>query len=270
MSDWIHQLGQIITKEQIFNTMWAIVLVMLGMFVAKKSENAVAKLSKLDTQQRIMFSRFTKYGILTLAFAAALNQLGFDLKVILGAAGVLTVAIGFAAQTSASNLISGLFLMVERPFVVGDAIKVADITGTVVSIDLLSSKIKTFDNLMVRIPNETLVKSNIINYTYFPVRRADITVGVSYSADLKRVEEILREVARSHPFCLTEPEPVFAINGFGDSAINVQIFVYTITENLQTMKNDLHMEIKRRFIEEHIDIPFPVRTLIMQQPTVQA
>ncbi|MES2855753.1 MAG: mechanosensitive ion channel family protein, partial [Bdellovibrionota bacterium] len=197
IQEWLREISQLITKQHIFNLMWATILMIGGMFIARKAESAVSRLSQLDFQQRILFSRFAKYGIFMLAAAAALNQLGFDLKVILGAAGVLTVAIGFAAQTSASNLISGIFLMVERPFVVGDAIKVADLSGTVVSVDLLSSKIRTFDNLMVRIPNETLVKSNITNFSYFPIRRADISVGVSYSSIIERVEEILRDVALS-------------------------------------------------------------------------
>ncbi|MFN9975907.1 MAG: mechanosensitive ion channel family protein, partial [Phycisphaerae bacterium] len=113
----------------------------------------------------------------------ALDSLGFDLKVLLGAAGILTVAVGFAAQTSASNLISGLFLMFERPFVVGNSIVIGDLRGEVVAIDMLSTKIRTFTNMMVRIPNETLVKSNIVNLSYFPIRRVDLEVGVAYSSD---------------------------------------------------------------------------------------
>jgi small-conductance mechanosensitive channel len=266
MNNWIHEISQTITPQHIFNLCWAAVILVGGAFIARKSESTVSRLSQLDFQQRILFSRFTKYGIFTLAIAAALNQLGFDLKVILGAAGVLTVAIGFAAQTSASNLISGIFLMVERPFVVGDAIKVADFSGTVVSVDMLSSKIRTFDNLMVRIPNETLVKSNIINYSFFPVRRADLSVNVAYSANIERVEQILREAALANPLCLNEPEPIFVFDGFGESAMKAQILVFTVSDNLQILKNELYADIKRRFDNEGIQMPYPTRVLVMAQP----
>ena len=110
---------------------------------------------------QILLKRAIFYGIMILMSMSALRELGFDLSVILGAAGILSVAIGFASQTSASNLISGLFLMMERPFSIGDVIRVEQTTGEVISIDLLSVKIRTFDNLYVRVPNESMIKTHM-------------------------------------------------------------------------------------------------------------
>ena len=124
-------------------------------------------------------------------FVSALRELGFDLSVVLGAAGILSVAIGFASQTSTSNLISGLFLMLERPFSIGDVIKVDSTTGEVISIDLLSVKIRTFDNLFVRSPNESMIKTQVTTLTKFPIRRADLQVGIAFKEDIERVKEIL-------------------------------------------------------------------------------
>ncbi|RXM22074.1 mechanosensitive ion channel, partial [Citrobacter sp. AAK_AS5] len=90
-----------------------------------------------------------------------------------------------------SNLISGLFLVMERPFVVGDVITVDDVTGEVLTIDMLSTKLRTFDNLYVRMPNETIIKSRVTNLTHFPIRRIDLRLGVAYREDLARVRAVL-------------------------------------------------------------------------------
>jgi small-conductance mechanosensitive channel len=178
----------------------------------------------------------------------------------------LTVAVGFAAQTSASNLISGVFLMVERPFTVGDVIGVGELNGEVMSVDLLSSKIRLFNNLMVRIPNEKLVKSDIVNYSYFPVRRVDFKMGVSYDTDPRFVEQVLRRVATNHPLCLEDPRPVFVFSGFGDSAMNLQFQVWTLRANMGTLQNDLYRDIKLAFDANGIEIPYPTTTAIPPRP----
>lgn len=263
--EMLDELKGLITREHVLNIFSSIVIVFVGLFVARRTNKPIDRLTHLDTQQRIVFGKFARYGVLALTAAAALNQLGFDLKVVLGAAGVLTVAVGFAAQTSASNLISGIFLMIERPFVQGDLVQVGDITGEVVTIDLLSTKLRTVNNVMVRIPNETMVKSNITNFTYFPIRRLEISIGVGYGSDLSEVERILRAAAESHPLCLEEPEPIFVFAGFGDSAMNVQILVWTTLANILKVKNELNVDIKARFDEAGIDIPFPIRTILMPE-----
>jgi len=133
--------------------------------------------------------------------------MGFQLSVLLGAAGILSVAIGFASQTSASNLISGLFLIGEGPFAIGDFIRVGTTEGEVLSIDLLSVKLRTPDNLFVRIPNEQLIKSEVVNLTRFAIRRLNLAVGVAYKEDIPRVRHILMQVATDNPLCLNEPAP---------------------------------------------------------------
>lgn len=265
MRELVNDLSGIITKAHVFNFTYAVIILVVGFYIGGLTSKPINRLTQLDPQQRLLFSKFARYGVVLLAIAAAMSQLGFDLKVVLGAAGILTVAVGFAAQTSASNLISGIFLMVERPFVTGDVVRVGDIEGVVVSIDLLSTKLRTFTNLMVRIPNETMVKSNIVNFTHFPIRRVDITVGVGYSSDIRKVEAILREAAAAHPLCLEEPEPLFFFQGFGDSSLNVQISVWTLVPNVLAVKNDLFIDIKERFDTNGIDIPFPIRTIYMPE-----
>jgi small-conductance mechanosensitive channel len=183
--------------------------------------------------------------------------LGFDLQVLIGAAGILTVAIGFASQTSASNLISGLFLMMERPFIVSDVICVETTTGEVVSIDLLSVKLRTFDNLFVRIPNETMIKTEVTTLTKFPIRRVDLELGVAYKEDLKKVKALLMEISEKNPMSLEEPAPLFILQGFGTSSIDIKFSVWTQRENFLAVKNAMLESIKESFDEHNIEIPFP-------------
>ena len=190
-----------------------------------------------------------------------LNAIGFNLGVLIGAAGVLSVAIGFASQTSASNIISGLFLVAERPFSVGDLIKVGETTGEVLSIDLLSVKLRTFDNLFVRIPNETLIKSEVTTLTRFPIRRIDLSIAVALKEDIKAVRKVLEKVAEANPLCLDEPKPKFVFLGFGDSSLNMQFSVWVKRESFIELKNSIHEEIKEAFDAESIEIPFPHRSL---------
>jgi small-conductance mechanosensitive channel len=209
----------------------------------------------------MIMRRVVFYTLLGIVIASTLHQLGFKLGVLLGAAGILTVAIGFAAQTSASNLISGLFVIAERAFEVGDIIRVDNTTGEVLSVDLLSVKIRTFDNLFVRIPNESIIKSQITNLTHFPIRRIDMQIGVAYKEDLEHVKKVLFEVADKNPLCLEEPGPLYIFQGYSDSALSMQFSVWVKIENFLLLKNSIHEQVKAAFDEAGIEIPFPHRTL---------
>lgn len=214
--------------------------------------------------QRMFFVRkVVRYLLAVFTFVWTLRELGFDLGVLLGAAGVLTVAIGFAAQTVASNLISGLFLMGEHPFGVGDIIDVGGVAGEVLSIDALSVKIRTFDNLMVRVPNETMLKSNVTNRTRFPIRRVDMQMGVAYKEDIAKVRELVLAVADANPICLEEPRPLFIFNGYGGSSLDFQLSVWTTHANFLDVRYTMHERIKRVFDENGIEIPFPHRSIAM-------
>lgn len=188
---------------------------------------------------------------------SVLNEVGFSLAPLLGAAGILGVALGFASQTSVSNIISGFFLLAEEPFKVGDIVEVGEAIGVVLSIDMLSVKLRTFDNKMVRIPNETLVKSQFTNVTRFPIRRVDVPVGVAYREDIGRVREVLLEVADANPNVLMEPPPMVMFAGYGSSSIDFKFAVWAKREMWLAVKNSITEEVKLRLDSEGIEIPFP-------------
>lgn len=241
----------------------AAILIVTGFFVAGLVARSAYKIMirHMSPHHSTLLKRLIYWILLGLFLASAMRHLGFSLSVLLGAAGILTVAIGFASQTSASNLISGLFLVAEKPFQLGDLIQVGPTVGEVLSIDLLSVKLRTFDNLFVRIPNESLIKTEMTNLTRFPIRRFDLLLGVAYKENIAKVRETLMAVADKNPLCLDEPEPLFLFTGFGDSALTLQFSVWATRENFRDLRNAIQEEIKIAFDEAGIEIPFPHRTL---------
>jgi len=217
--------------------------------------------SQVSAQVGLIAGKLVFYAGGVTLLVTTMLELGFSLAPLLGAAGVVGIALGFASQTSVSNVIAGLFLIAEQPFIVDDIIQVGDITGVVLSVDTMSVKLRTFDNRFVRIPNETLFKSTVVNITRFPIRRVDVRIGVAYREDPDRVRDVLLDVADKNPLALMEPEPRVIFDGFGDSSVNFLFAVWAARENWLELKNTIQPEVKQRFDEEGIEIPFPHRSL---------
>ena len=237
----------------------ALVILAGGLLGARMVSATLARLleRRASAQHIMLIRRASSWLIVGITVVSVLRQLGFDLGVLVGAAGVFTVALGFASQTSASNLISGLFLIGERPFVVGDIITVGTRTGEVTSIDLLSVKLRTFDNLFVRIPNETLLKTEIVNVSYYSIRRVDFTLGVARDADLEEVRQVLLKVAETSPVVLDEPGPFFAFESYQPSTQSVLFGVWTHKDNFGEVKRTLPDAIYKAFRAAGIEMPLP-------------
>lgn len=250
------------SRDAAVSYLQAALMVVGGLVIGRLVSGLIGRLLKHAAQHQVLiFKRFAFYIILGIFVASALVEIGFDIRVLLGTAGILTVALGFASQTSASNFISGLFLLGENPFSVGDVIRIGTTTGEVLSVDLLSVKLRTFDNLFVRVPNEQLIKTEITNLTRFPIRRVDLQLSIAYKDDLRKTIEVLRGVADANMLCLNEPEPLFIFQAFGDSGLQFQYSVWAKRENFLQLRNSIQIEIKEAFDREGIEIPFPHRTL---------
>lgn len=234
-------------------------LLVLGSILGSLAARSVARVmsTRSSRHHTVMFRRLVFYVIFILFGVAALREAGFSLDVVLGAAGILTVAIGFASQTSASNMISGLFLLVEKPFEIGDVIEVDVTRGEVVGIDMLSVKLRTRDNLYVRIPNETLIKTPVVNRSRFPIRRIDLQVGIAYAEDVQKVETLLLALAEKDPVCLEEPKAFVLVTAFGPSSVDLQFSFWVPKDKVLEGKSGMLVAIKKTLDGEGIEIPFP-------------
>ena len=249
------------TPEILEKIIFAVIILVIGLLIIYGLTFIVKKIlpKKWSRQRKMVVNRFIQYSGYVSLFFILISELGLtkSLTAIFGAAGVIGIIIGFASQTSIGNIISGFFLVSEKSFELGDVIRIGDKTGTVYSIDLLSIKIKTFDNLLLRIPNQTVISSEVINVTRFPIRRLDFNVSVAYKEDLGKVVSVLENVAKNNPLSLEEPESIIVFNNFGDSGIDILFGVWFEKTNYLQVKNSIFMEIKQAFDAEGIEIPFP-------------
>ncbi|AXJ00361.1 Mechanosensitive ion channel [Cyclonatronum proteinivorum] len=212
---------------------------------------------KYSPHYAMLFSKIVFYVGFIMVVVLVLHEFGFSLGPLLGAAGILGIGISFASQTSLSNIISGFFLIGEKPFQVGDIVKVNDIVGVVMSIDTLSVKIRVFDNHLVRIPNETMLKSPVTNFTRFPIRRASIKVSVAYKEDLDRVRKVLTDIVDDNPYALQEPAAAIHFDSFNNSSVDLNLRVWSQKDDFISMLTSINLEIKKRFDAFGIEIPFP-------------
>jgi small-conductance mechanosensitive channel len=250
---------KILNPQTMLVVLRVLIVLVAGFILVKILNFSVGRVTKkrFSQQTAMLVRKGIFYTGAFIILITALRIAGFKLTALLGAAGIAGIAIGFASQTSVSNIISGLFLISEKPFAVNDVIKVGSTMGIVLSIDLLSIKIRTFDNLYIRIPNERIIKEELTNVTRFPIRRLNIDISVAYKENLKKVKVILMELAKKNPYCLDNPEPFFVIKEFGDHGIELLLGVWFSKTDYVAVKNSIMQEIKERFDAEEIEIPFP-------------
>ena len=254
----INWVKSFITWENLFKLLGTVFIIFVMWIVFRLIAKAIRRVpeTKLPAQRTAVIIRFLKYIFYIIVVLYVLGLFGINLKAIWGAAGIAGVAIGFAAQTSVSNLISGLFVLTEGSIHVGDTIIVGDVTGVVDEVKLLSIRVHTFDNQMVRIPNSTIINSNLTNNSFHYKRRLTLNVGVDYSTDMKLALETLKKAPELCPTVLKDPAPAVWFDGFADSSINLVVAVWFKPADFLQTKNDLYIAIKKVLDEANISIPF--------------
>ncbi len=254
----VQYISSLLLNERLWEVGRALVLLSTGWLCAHFLAALFLRLfsRKFSPHHLMLGKRAVFYVIFLFFMTSSLHELGFKLSVLMGAAGILTVAVGFASQTSASNLISGLFLLGEGSIALGDWIKVGETTGQILSIDLLSVKLQTVNNLYVRIPNETLIKSEVVNITRFPIRRLDVRFGVAYKEDISQVRATLFALADALPHSLDEPSPLLQVEEFAASSINLKFCIWVPREYYMDMLAIIHENIKKALDKAGIEMPF--------------
>lgn len=253
-----------INMSRINEILVAVLLCVIGFFIARIVSNTFIRTIGLrfNAHQRMVWRRGIFYAIFLFFIIAALKEAGFKVSVFLGAAGILTVALGFASQTSATNLISGLFLIGEGSFEVGDTIQMSlirgqIIEGEVVSIDLLSVKLMTVDNTYIRVPNEQLIRTPVYNLSKYPIRRIPISLSINFDENLSRVREVLLYTAKHYPMVLDDPKPQMAVTSFEESAIELTFSVWCQEEKYGDVKDEILERIRNSFVDNDIQLSVP-------------
>ncbi len=204
------------------------------------------------------------YGTLGIIFISILPLIGLDPSGLLLAGGVAGIVIGFASQNIVGNLVSGFFLMIERPIKIGDQVEVNGISGYVSDIRIISTLVRTYDGLLVRIPNEQVFTTNITNLVGHPVRRFEYTIGIRYSDDADAAIRIIKDLIDKEPFALQNPSPSVFVNDLGDSSVNIIVRVWAPVSEWFGLKTKMLWQIKKTLEENGIEVPFPQRVLHLE------
>jgi small-conductance mechanosensitive channel len=207
-------------------------------------------------------SNTAAYGVLFLGFLLALGAAGIDLSKVTVLAGAFGVGIGFGLQNIVNNFISGLILLYERPIQIGDTVEVGTLTGEVKRIGIRSSTLRTFQGAEVIVPNANLIAEQVVNWTLSDrQRRIELPVGVAYGTDPQRVLAILLDVAKASSDVLEDPPPLALFRGFGDSALNFELRVWTGLTTYLEVHSRIAIAVNAALLEAAIEIPFPQRDL---------
>jgi MscS family membrane protein len=222
----------------------------------------------LDRQLVPMAEKLGTLFLIITALMITLKHFNYDILSFVTALGIGSLAIGMAAKDTLAHVISGFTIMLDRPFRIGDRVQLTGgQVGDVADIGLRSTKIKTLDNMLLVIPNSDLCNTMVINQAFPDFRvRGRINVGVGYGSDVDLVKRVLIETARETEGVLEEPVPESFFVSFGDSALNMTLF-YWVAEyaKLISVTDKVNSLIIRRFRENGIEIPFPIRTVIMDK-----
>jgi small-conductance mechanosensitive channel len=227
-----------------------------GKWVASKTETDV------DDQLLPMLEILSKYLIWFIAIMLILSEFNIDITPMLAGAGIGAIAVALAAQEIIGNFLGGAIITVDKPFKVGDRIKYDTYFGDVISIGARSTRIKTLDYQIVTIPNSKLTSNVVLNYAMPDIKmKVRIPFSVAYGSDIKRVKQILlelaNEAAEKTPWGVTDPAPSVYFLEFGESSLNGQLILYTNNyDNLWDVQDYVNVRIDERFKEEGIEIPF--------------
>ena len=252
---WFHE---VFTLHHMFMAAGVLMAVIIYYIIYRLVRKGIHKVDqqKLSDERKHLLMRLARYIFYFAVIVHVLGMFGIKFSAIWGAAGIAGVAIGFAAQTSVSNLISGIFIVSEKSIKLGDTIIINGVTGIVDAISLLSVRVHTYDNQMVRIPNSSIINSILTNNTYNSYRRFMVNVSVAYECDLAFALETLKKAPALCPTARTDPAPNAWIESFGESGINLVLVIWFNNPDFVTVKNETFIAIKKVFDQAKIEIPY--------------
>ena len=237
---------------------------LLAGIISRWVDRAMTRSSRFEPTVANFLSSLVKYALWALVLVTVLGQFGVQTTSILAALGGMALAVGLALQGTLSNVASGVMILVQKPFKVGEAINAGSVTGTVQQIGLFTTELKQFDGLFVMVPNSELWNQAIVNYNRHPTRRLELVVGIAYGDSMARAREELLKLALTDDRVLDDPEPVTFVSSLDDSSVGVGMRVWCSTPDYLGLSWDMTEAVKARFDDVGISIPFPQREIVQR------
>lgn len=241
-----------------FQVLGAAIILAAGAFVARWAGRFMQQWLErhdLEPPVKLLLVRMAKMVILAFALLVALDQLGFQIVPLIAGLGVAGLGIGLALQGVLSNVVAGLSIIFTKPYRVGEHIALLGVHGDVLKIDIFTTTLLHPDRSRIVIPNRKIVGEILHNFG--SIRQLDLSVGVSYDADINHTLQAVRDLLGRHPHVLREPEPLTGITGFADSAVTVSIKPWVEISHFESAQVELNQAILERFRRDNISIPFP-------------
>tara|TARA_B100001250_G_scaffold88761_1_gene73588 strand:- start:13733 stop:14560 length:828 start_codon:yes stop_codon:yes gene_type:complete len=238
----------------------ALFILIIGRQVVKiliKIISSALERSNTEDTVRIFVTNLLNTLLMIVIFIAAINQLGIETTSIIAVLGAAGLAIGLALQGSLSNFAAGILIVIYRPYKVGDYIQADNHLGTVDDIQIFSTVLRTPDNKVVVVPNGSIMNGSIVNFSNQEERRIDIVIGCSYDDDIDKVKAVLADVLSKDDRILSEPKPRIALSELADSSVNFIVRPWVKNSEYIDVLYSLLEEIKKRFDQEGISIPYP-------------
>lgn len=248
----------------------ALITLLIGWWLISKLTGSIGRLLNMRQVDRALSSfigSLVSIVLKVLLLISVASMIGVETTSFIAMIGAAGLAIGLALQGSLANFAGGVLIMLFRPFRAGDWIEAQGVSGSVDSIQIFHTTLKTADNKVVIVPNGSLSNGHITNYSRESTRRVDINLGIDYSSDIKQAREVLLDIAKD-PRVRQDPAPVVFVTGLGDSAINLSLRIWVATPDFWPVTFAFTEQAKERLSEAGIGIPFPQRVVhLVQQPT---
>ena len=242
------------------NIFLALLIFIIGRWVARAVTNAVSRLMKkagLDESLVDFLGNLTYAALLVVVIIAALDQLGVDTTSVMAIFATAGLAVGLALKDSLGNLAAGVMLVLFKPFKLGDFIEAGGVTGVVESIRIFSTLLKTPDNREITVPNGQIYGGTIVNYSARDTRRIDLVFGIGYDDDIRKAKQLIEEIMAADERILEDPAPTVAVGELADSSVNINVRPWVKSEDYWDVRSSLLENVKLRFDEKGISIPYP-------------
>ena len=254
----LEELKTYLTWGNLMRVITSVLAIVIFYIIYRIVKSIILKRGKdrFQPHTQMLISKIVTYVFWIIIGMYVLSLFGIQLSAIWGAAGIAGLTIGFAAQTSVSNIISGIFVLSEKSLRVGDFISVSGQSGVVDSVGLLSVKIHTLDNQVIRIPNSSIINDNLINFSANDKRRLVFEIPINYECDLEKALTTIKKVPGLCKHVLKDPAPAVFYDGFGDCGMNLMLAVWLKSSDVVTVKNEVYINVMKVCDADDIDIPY--------------
>ncbi|MDO6818658.1 mechanosensitive ion channel family protein [Zobellia sp. 1_MG-2023] len=259
--------------EVLPDVVMALIILVAGLWVIGFLNKMVRKFFEkkdYDLALESFLQSFISIALKVLLFVLVITQLGVKSSSLIAIIGAAGLAIGLALQGSLSNFAGGVLILLFKPFKIGDWISAQGVDGSVKEITIFYTKVNTFGNQLAIIPNGQLSNNNVVNYSAMPTRRDNIKVGIGYSSNIKTAKDIMLDICQKNENVLKDPMPEVYVDSLGDSSVNLTLRFWAENSVFWAAHFFIIEEVKRRFDEAEIEIPFPQRDVHVKGESLKA